>query len=375
MSRTTPIQWCDSAVNPVMGCPGCELYPSPAHVLKSIDDALAITGVTIKSRPHLETLIDAHYASIKHPLPGHRNEITTTNISHFRELLCDTITKLHGRSAGITAMNAIKKSITCYAGKLHLNRAANILSPGRGLNKGYAPTFEQPTAFGGRMAEAAAWPDLLGTNNPEKPWMDGLPRTIFVSDMGDALSSRKQFPFLQREIADSIITDKGLRHLWLWLTKRPQNMRDFAKLIGGFSTNVCAMTTITGPETLGRVDQLRQVDAHCRGLSIEPLWDRIPLDLLDLSGISWVIVGGESGSGPLSRPFHTEWAEELLAHCRKHRVAFFLKQLGRNPYTAGKSIRLTHPHGGNWNEWPSHLRIRELPAYFRSYREYELMID
>jgi protein gp37 len=369
MSKNTNIQWCTSTINPVMGCGGCELFPNPPHILKKIDDAVATIGANVKSQNILKPLINEHYAKIKNPHPGHRNAVTTTNIWHFRELLFERITKLHGRDAGIAAKTAIETSVTCYAAKLHLNRAANILNPERGLNKGYASTFEQLTTFGGRMAEAAAWPDMLGQANPETPWKDGLPRMIFVSDMGDALTNRKHFPFLEREVADSITTEKGLRHLWLWLTKRPKNMRDFADLIGGFTANVCAMTTITGPDTLGRVDELRQVDAPCRGLSIEPLWDRIPPELLDLSGISWVIVGGESGSGPLTRPFYTEWAEELYAHCRKHRVAFFLKQLGRNPYTAGKSIRLTDPHGGDWTEWPAHLRVREFPRYFHNYRQ------
>jgi protein gp37 len=166
----------------------------------------------------------------------------------------------------------------------------------------------------------------------------------------------------------TITTQKGRRHLWLWLTKRPENMRAFADRIGGFSENVCAMTTITSLVSLCRADQLRKVNAPCRGLSIEPLWERLPAKLLDLTDIDWVIVGGESGSGPLTRPFHVEWAEELHAHCQKHGVAFFLKQLGRNPVTAGKPIRLSDPHGGDWNEWPRHLRIREFPAYFYSYR-------
>lgn len=374
MSKKTNIQWCDSTINPVMGCGGCELFPNPARILKLIDDAVATIGGTLKSRVLLVKLINKYYAPIKHPHPGHRAVITTTNIWHFRALLCEAITKQHGPKAGIAAMVAIEKSVTCYAAKLHLNRGANILNPERGLNKGYAPSFEQLTTFGGRMAEAAAWHDMLGESNPETPWKVGLPRMIFVSDMGDAFSAGAQFSFLEGEVADSIATKKGLRHLWLWLTKRPQNMRDFADRIDGFSANVCAMTTITGPETLGRVDQLREVNAPCRGLSVEPLWDRIPPELLDLTGIDWVIVGGESGSGPLTRPFHVEWAEELKAHCQKHGVAFFLKQLGRNPVKDGKPLRLSDPHGGDWNEWPRHLRIREFPAYFHSYRKFERMI-
>jgi protein gp37 len=372
--KNTSIQWCSSTCNPIMGCSGCELYPNPPQVLKQIDDAAASVGARINSRNILKTMISAHYTLILDPGPGHRNAVTTTNIWHFRQLLCEHIATHYGREAGSLGLNAIEKSLTCYAAKLHLNRGANILKPDRGLNTGYAPTFEQLAAFGGRMAEAAGWSDLLGAKNPEKPWMHALPRMIFVSDMGDALSSNKHFPFLKREFTDSIKTVSGMRHLWLWLTKRPENMRHFADVIGGLPGNVCAMTTVTSPETLHRVDQLRQVDATCRGLSIEPLWERLPPERLDLTGIDWVIVGGESGSGSTTRPFHTEWAEELHDHCHKHRVAFFLKQLGRNPISVGKPIRLSDPHGGDWDEWPRHLRIREFPAYFRNFRSSEPMI-
>ena len=351
-----------------MGCGGCELYPTPAEVLRKIDAAVAGLGAKINSRALLTKLIHEHYSKIKNPGPGHRNAVTITNLWHFRDLLCNVITKKHGRKAGHTAMAVIKGAITCYAAKLHFNRGANILSPHRKLNKGYAPTFEQVTSFEGRMAQAAGWKDLLGCENSTTPWKDSLPRMIFVSDMGDAFSAKGQFPFLEREVMPAITSEKGLRHLWLWLTKRANLMREFSARVGGLPPNVCAMTTVTGPETLHRVDELRHVRAACRGLSIEPLWKRIAPCDLDLTGIDWLILGGESGSGSLTRPFHMEWAEELLEHCQSNGVAFFLKQLGRNPVIAGKPIRLVDTHGGDWNEWPRHLRVREFPEYFHGYR-------
>jgi len=115
------------------------------------------------------------------------------------------------------------------------------------------------------------------------------------------------------------------------------------------------------------------VKAHVCGLSIEPLWDRIPPSKLKLRGIDWVIVGGESGSGlEFTRPFALEWAEELREHCRKNGVAFFLKQLGRNPTRGGGLIRLKNAHGGDWDEWPKALRIREFPQAFHDYRRSEM---
>lgn len=370
MSQNTKIQWCLRTINPVMGCDSCELFPKPTAVILSIRAALLDCGVRMDVQAVLVALIDHHYAKIKHPLPGHVNEVTTTNIWHLREMLRKEIAKTHGPAAGKAALMAIKAALKCYAAKLHFNRGANILKPERKINKGYAQTFEQPTNFPGRMAAAAKWKDTLGEEYPDKPWMNGLPGTIFVSDMGDALSSksREQFDFLEREVITAVTSKNGLRHLWLWLTKRPAIMAAFANRIGGMPVNMCAMTTVTGPKSLGRVDQLRKVKAPCRGLSIEPLWDRIPPEDFDLTGIDWVIVGGESGARDVVEPFHVEWALELREHCRKAGVAFFLKQLGSKPFMNGKPLVLADRHGGDWDEWPRKLRVREFPAYFHQYR-------
>lgn len=246
---------------------------------------------------------------------------------------------------------------------------AQFLTNRRGENfgLGYAKTFERVTRFPDRMSQYARMADLSGTDRTEKPWLNGLPRLIFVSDMGDAFSSRADFDYLEREVEKSVLTEKGQRHLWLWLTKRPDAMASFASQIGGFPPNVCAMTTITSSKQLGRVSRLQQVDAHSRGLSIEPLWDSVA-DRVDLDGIDWVIVGGESGAKAKAKPFQLEWARELKQRCQEEGVAFFLKQLGRRPMDENEELKLTHQHGGNWDEWPLDLRLREMPASFRDYQ-------
>lgn len=86
--------------------------------------------------------------------------------------------------------------------------------------------------------------------------------------------------------------------------------------------NVWLGVSVENPKYLWRVDELRKVPARIRFISAEPLL--APLPTLDLAGISWVIVGGESGPG--YRPMKTEWARELLAKCRTAGVPFFHKQ-------------------------------------------------
>jgi len=71
---------------------------------------------------------------------------------------------------------------TCYAGILHEGRMA------KALPDLYDKDFTQVRLAKGRMVKAAAWSDLAGTDRPDKPWLNGMPRTIFVGDMGDILS-------------------------------------------------------------------------------------------------------------------------------------------------------------------------------------------
>jgi protein gp37 len=391
MADITKIQWCDSTVNPIMGCGGCELFPSPGKVLDAIasamNDADAETRATRASvKKTFKGLVDAVFQQSENPDPGHNKAVNVTNIWHLRKRFHDALCRQHGDHVAQAASDAISKAVTCYAGILHLNKGMNILDlegirPGkdkpRNVHPGYAPIFESPTRFAGRAAETAELTDLLGMSNLATPWKGHLPRMIFVSDMGDALSSKGDFPFLKSDLMPAIRSDKGMRHLWLWLTKRPGRMAEFSEQIGGFPPNVCAMTTLTGPDedSLQRLADLKKVKASIRGLSIEPLWNRIPPSKLDLKGIHWVIVGGESGSGDLTRPFALEWAEELREHCRKQGVAFFLKQLGRNPSRNGTIFTLRNTHGGNWDEWDETLRTREFPNAFHEYLKDEMVVS
>jgi protein gp37 len=105
--------------------------------------------------------------------------------------------------------------------------------------------------------------------------------------------------------------------------------------------------------------------AKFKGLSVEPLWEKITLPL---AGFDWVIVGGESG--PYAEPFDLAWAYDLKEQCRKAGTALFLKQLGAKPIESGQPLKLKDPHGGDWNEWPEGLRIRQFPLGF--YRRYNV---
>jgi len=292
MAQHTPIEWCDSAVNPVMGCDGCELW------------------------------------------------IPDRGVKH------------------------------CYAGTIHKIRAGN---------PGYAEAFLQPKTFAGRAAKAARWSDLRGKARPDKPWLNGLPRLIFVSDMGDALSRDVPFEFLRDEVIGAARSEAGRRHVWMWLTKQPHRMAEFARWLANdanarfvagvgpvWPANLWAGTSLTEAKYKPRVRHLRDVPAAVRFLSVEPMIEDV--GPLDLDGIALVIVGGESG--PKARPCDVTWLLNVKRQCEAAAISFFCKQLGAVPRSlplhmgdgSGMRLRLSDKKGGAWQEWPDALRVREMPV-------------
>ena len=346
--KTTKIQWCHSTINPVMGCDGCELWPSNARLVTLIEATLNSTlGLP---RPMLTPVV--------RQAVGCRE---MSGIYRDREMVAEEIQAALGTTLGVrtVVLGSIRGAAKCYAGHLGTNRAGH---------KGYADQFEQPKLYAGRMAMAANWPSVTPDEAASKPWLAGCPRLIFISDMGDALSHSVPFSFLRQEIVDNVISAAGQRHIWLWLTKRPAKMAEFgawlAKQGQAWPSNLVAMTTLTAQSKAGRLDQLRKVPSQCKGLSLEPLFE--PLDLR-LAGIDWVIVGGRSDV--LAKPFHVEWALKLREQCKAAGVAFFLKQLGKRPFHQGQELALADEHGGDWNEWPGEWRVREVPAAVRDQPE------
>jgi protein gp37 len=245
---------------------------------------------------------------------------------------------------------------SCYAGLLHIRYG--------GVTKGYSPTFEELTYWPGRMAQAARWADLTGTARQDKPWLDGLPRLIFVSDMSDALSAEVPFDFLEHEVISVVASPGGQRHQWLWLTKRPERMAQFSSLLKakgiGWPKNLWAGTSITTQATTSRIKSLLVVgdESTVRFLSVEPQRETIALGEW-LPRLDWVIHGGESGRG--ARAFQLEWALDLRGQCKGAGVAYFLKQLGSTVFSEGQRLGFRDGHAGDWAEWPKEARVREMP--------------
>ena len=265
----------------------------------------------------------------------------------------------------------------CYAGVLTRRFAGR---------KGYPRRFEEPELFPGRMAKAAAMRDLAGTDRVGKPWLNGLPRLIFVGDMGDTFDHSIEFEYLRREVFAVANADAGARHVWLLLSKRPTRMGIFAMWLRDehgeyWPPNVWAMTTVTGAATEKRADALRAIPGPVvRAISFEPIddepdWDRCLARGVDddgaEAGIDWAIFGGESAPGArvetgdrragAARPLDVDIIRRGIGAARRHGAAPFVKQLGSNPVNLTIGKRVLDRMGGNWGEWPAGLRVREVP--------------
>jgi len=146
------------------------------------------------------------------------------------------------------------------------------------------------------------------------------PRTIFVNSMSDLFHEEISLAFLD-EIFFTM--NEARWHTFQVLTKRAEYM---ARVAGRFNwtPNIWVGVTVESAKHVDRMDFLRDVPAAVRFLSLEPLLGPIPD--LDLKGIDWVIVGGESGPG--ARPMQKEWVLEIRDRCLDADVPFFFKQWG-----------------------------------------------
>ena len=129
------------------------------------------------------------------------------------------------------------------------------------------------------------------------------------------------------------------------LTKRPERMLDYVRSKSiSVPRHIWMGTSVENKKVVHRIDTLRKVDAKVRFLSVEPLLG--PLPELNLDGIHWVIVGGESG--PKYRPMEEEWVQDVLRMCREQDVPFFFKQWGgRTPKANGRLL-----NGREYSEFP-----------------------
>ena len=174
----------------------------------------------------------------------------------------------------------------------------------------------------------------------EVPFSWARPRMVFVNSMGDLFHEDVSLDFIKR-VFDAM---KGTpRHTYQLLTKRAERLAEIAPALP-WPENVWMGVTVEDNEHLRRVDRLREVPSAVKFLSIEPLLG--PLPDLEVRGIEWVIVGGESGPG--SRPMLREWALDVRDACVEDGVPFFFKQWGGTCKKAAGRVL----DGRTWDQMP-----------------------
>lgn len=270
MGKTTAISWCDSTVNPIMGCSGCELYPNHCYA------------------------------------------------------------------------NAL---VTRHAGK-----------------KGWPDAFTKPKMFLDRVDEALAWKDLTGTERPDKPWLNGMPRIVSVNDLGDSFSPAVTLAQTAK-VVGMFSAFANSPHQWLFLTKWPKRMATAvamytSRFLRELPRNIWLGVSVTDQKTAdARVKELVKIPAAVRFVSAEPMLGRIEFRLFDTmvvdgrepaSGgagygnggkranlISWIILGGESG--PNFRTLDIVGLELAVNQCMEAGVRCFVKQdSGQRPGRQGR---------------------------------------
>ena len=161
------------------------------------------------------------------------------------------------------------------------------------------------------------WPERL-----DQPSRWAKPRVIFVNSMSDLFHTDVPDDYIDR-VFDAM--RRAPQHQFQVLTKRPGRMASVLQRIQPMPlAHVWLGTSVESEAYTWRIDKLRATPAAVRFLSLEPLLG--PLPTLDLSGVGWVIVGGESGHG--ARPMDLDWARDIRDQCAAASVPYFFKQTG-----------------------------------------------
>ena len=227
----------------------------------------------------------------------------------------------------------------CYA----MRMAARLQAMGH-------PSYEGTTR---RSGGRPVWTGKLHLNEKALtvPLRWRTPRKIFVNSMSDLFQDGVPISFVER-VWNTM--EEAHWHTYQILTKRPDNLQ---AVVGALSRpilpNVWLGTSVESAKYKRRIEELRRVPAQVRFISFEPLIG--PVGRINLAGIHWTIVGGESG--PKARPMLANWVEEIRRQCEDYGAKFFFKQWGgTNKKAAGRKYL-----GRTWDSFPA-VEFRSVEA-------------
>jgi protein gp37 len=225
----------------------------------------------------------------------------------------------------------------CYA----MEMARRLDAMGIEKYEGLTRRSGKRTAWKGNVRE-----DRAALNIPLQ-WK--RPKKIFVNSMSDLFHEAVSEQFIEDVWA---VMEATPHHHYQILTKRPERMTEVVReCIGRVLPNVWLGTSIENRKVCDRADALRSVPAAIRFISFEPLIGSV--GIINLCGIHWAIVGGESGKA--ARPIREEWIDEIYEQCESHGTAFFFKQWGtwgKDNKRRSKKANGREYRGRTWDDMP-----------------------
>ncbi|MEW8692658.1 MAG: phage Gp37/Gp68 family protein [Candidatus Thiodiazotropha endolucinida] len=183
----------------------------------------------------------------------------------------------------------------------------------------------------------------------DEPLRRRKPTIYFVNSMSDLFHEKVPDDFIRQAFE---VIRQTPQHTYQILTKRAERLSIFFQSYEAPKNAWIGVSVENKKDGLPRIDELRNIQAHIRFLSVEPLLE--DLGKIDLRGIHWVIVGGESG--PKARPMKQEWAINVQRQCEQQNVAFFFKQWGGWGADGRKRAKKQNGRmlmGKTWDEMPS----------------------
>ena len=197
--------------------------------------------------------------------------------------------------------------------------------------------------------EAEMWNPITGGNKNsagtlneaalKRPYELISPTTFFINSMSDIFQEKVPFEFIKKIFA--VMNDRR-QHTFIVLTKRAERLKEVHEELT-WTENIYMGVSVEDEKAMHRIDLLRETGAAIKFLSCEPLIGALPD--LNLTGIDWVIAGGELRAK--ARPVKLEWVMDIKNKCQAAKIPFFFKQWGMkkfNPDPADPTIKKKHEH-------------------------------
>lgn len=195
----------------------------------------------------------------------------------------------------------------------------------------YAETMSKRLKAMGKEKYRNEFRLTLHPHELERPFSWTNSRTVFVNSMSDLFHEQVPTEFIQ-EVFSTM--NKTPRHTYQVLTKRSERLKEISDQLR-WTDNIWMGVSVENEDVTNRIEDLKNTGARVKFLSCEPLLG--PLSNLDLTGIGWVIVGGESGHK--ARKMNVEWVREIRDQCHYQNVPFFFKQWGgKNKKKSGRLL-------------------------------------